>query len=40
MKGAHALYRSAGFRDIEPYVGSEIPREFQPNWIFMELELA
>lgn len=36
MKSAHALYRSNGFQEIEPYPESEIPGEFQPNWIFME----
>lgn len=40
MAAAHALYRSAGFREIEPYPGSEIPEAFQSNWIFMELTLA
>jgi GNAT superfamily N-acetyltransferase len=37
MAAAHAMYRSAGFREIEPYAESEIPVEFQPKWIFMEL---
>lgn len=36
MKSAHTLYRSNGFQEIEPYPESEIPEEFQPNWIFME----
>lgn len=36
MRSAHALYRAHGFREIEPYPESEIPEEFQPNWIFME----
>jgi hypothetical protein len=40
MAAAHALYRSAGFREIEPYPGSEIPEAFQSNWIFMELLLT
>ncbi len=40
MTAAHALYRSAGFREIEPYPESEIPEAFRPNWIFMELSLA
>jgi GNAT superfamily N-acetyltransferase len=40
MTAAHSLYRSAGFRDTEPYPGSEIPEAFQPNWIFMELLLS
>lgn len=39
MTSAHELYRSAGFHEIEAYEGSEIPKEFQKNWIFMELEL-
>lgn len=40
MKEAHQLYRSAGFGEIASYEGSEIPREFQEHWIFMELALA
>jgi GNAT superfamily N-acetyltransferase len=36
MKAAHALYQSEGFREIDPYPESEIPPEFQENWIFME----
>ncbi len=39
MKAAHSLYRSAGFREIEPYPESEIPTDFQENWIFMEKQL-
>jgi GNAT superfamily N-acetyltransferase len=39
MKEAHALYRSAGFREIAPYEGSQIPKDFQSNWIFMEKNL-
>ena len=39
MKAAHTLYRSAGFREIEPYPESEIPPEFQKHWIFMERRL-
>jgi len=39
MTAAHQLYRSSGFHEIEAYEGSEIPKEFQKNWIFMELEL-
>jgi len=39
MKEAHRLYRSIGFREIEAYAGSEIPKEFQRHWIFMELDL-
>jgi ribosomal protein S18 acetylase RimI-like enzyme len=36
MTAAHHLYRSFGFWEIEPYEGSEVPLEFQKNWIFME----
>jgi GNAT superfamily N-acetyltransferase len=39
MSTAHSLYRSSGFREIDPYPESEIPEEFQPNWIFMERQL-
>jgi ribosomal protein S18 acetylase RimI-like enzyme len=36
---AHAaqhLYRSAGFREMEPYPESEVPPMLQPYWIWME----
>jgi len=36
MGAAHALYRSAGFQEIEPYDESEIPPDFRAHWIFME----
>ena len=39
MTEAHQLYRTNGFREIEAYEGSEIPKEFQKNWIFMEQDL-
>jgi GNAT superfamily N-acetyltransferase len=39
MTEAHQLYRKSGFREIEAYEGSEIPKEFQNHWIFMEMEL-
>jgi GNAT superfamily N-acetyltransferase len=39
MEAAHALYRSAGFNEIEPYPESEIPPEFQEHWVFMEMQL-
>ena len=39
MVEAHALYQSFGFREIEPYEGSEIPQEFQAHWIFMERDV-
>jgi ribosomal protein S18 acetylase RimI-like enzyme len=40
MTAAHALYRSHGFVDIEPYIESEIPDEFKPYLIFMERSLV
>jgi len=36
---APALYRSVGFREIEPYEGNEVPEEFYRNWTFMEMAL-
>jgi hypothetical protein len=39
MKEAHHLYRMMGFNEIEAYEGSEIPKEYQKHWIFMEMEL-
>ena len=39
MKDAHELYRTHGFREIEPYEGSEIPKEFQSLWLFMQKDL-
>ena len=39
MHAAHSLYCAAGFEEIDPYPESEIPEQFQANWIFMEREL-
>ena len=39
MKEAHQLYRTRGFKEIDAYDGSEIPKEFQNRWIFMEMAL-
>lgn len=39
MTSAHFLYHSFGFQDIEPYQESEIPKEIQKHWVFMELKL-
>ncbi|MGD2253019.1 MAG: GNAT family N-acetyltransferase [Anaerolineales bacterium] len=36
MDVAHSLYRSFGFKDIEPYSESEIPEEIREHWVFME----
>ena len=40
MTEAHALYHSLGFEDIPPYEGTEIPKDFQVHWVFMEKVLA
>jgi ribosomal protein S18 acetylase RimI-like enzyme len=40
MTEAHALYRSAGFEEIDPYPESEIPGEYQRHWVFMEIALV
>ena len=39
MTAAHALYRSAGFHEIEGYPESEAPSSFHPRWVFMERSL-
>ena len=39
MQSAHAVYRSAGFREREPYPESEVPPEYHSVWVFMELTL-
>lgn len=36
MKEAHHLYQTVGFTRIDAYEGSEIPKEFQEHWLFME----
>ncbi len=40
MNEAHSVYRAAGFREIEPYLESEVPRAFHDHWVFMELPLV
>ena len=40
MTAAHGLYRSNGFVESRPYVESEIPDEYKPHWVFMELTLT
>jgi GNAT superfamily N-acetyltransferase len=39
LTAAHALYRSSGFADIEPYPESEVPDEYKGFCVFMELIL-
>jgi GNAT superfamily N-acetyltransferase len=38
-KVAQTLYRSFGFKDVEPYPESEIPEEYRSHWAFMEMAL-
>jgi GNAT superfamily N-acetyltransferase len=40
LTAAHALYRSNGFVNIEPYPESEIPDEYKAYWVFMEKTLS
>ena len=39
MTSAHALYYSAGFQEIQPYDGTEIPLHVQKYWKYMKLSL-
>jgi N-acetylglutamate synthase-like GNAT family acetyltransferase len=36
MTEAHNLYRTTGFTEIDAYEGTEVPKELQVHWIFME----
>jgi len=40
MSDAHRVYRRLGFHDISAYEGTEIPKQYQAHWVFMELELT
>ncbi len=40
MTKAHKLYRSFGFREVDPYRESEIPAEYHAHWVFMETDLG
>ncbi len=40
MEAAQALYYSAGFKNISPYPGTEVPEELHSYWIFMEKDLT
>jgi ribosomal protein S18 acetylase RimI-like enzyme len=40
MSAAHALYRSRGFVECQPYEGTEIPTELHKHWLFFERGLA
>lgn len=37
--GAHAVYRSHGFREVAAYPESEVPTHLQQYWIFLGLDL-
>lgn len=39
MEAAQSLYRSCGFMEIDPYPESEIPKDFQEHWVFLEIDL-
>lgn len=39
MQSAHGLYRSMGFREIEPFAGTEIPEHLHDQCLFMALDL-
>ncbi|NJN05525.1 MAG: GNAT family N-acetyltransferase [Rhodobacteraceae bacterium] len=39
LAAAHALYRSVGFKDIEPYPESELPEQFRQYLVFMERDM-
>lgn len=39
MQSAHGLYRSMGFREIEPFSGTEIPEHLHDQCLFMALDL-
>ena len=36
LTAAHAMYRSVGFVDTDPYPESEIPEEYRRHWVFMK----
>jgi len=40
MEAAQALYHSIGFKDVAPYPESEIPKEIQHLWVYMEKDLT
>lgn len=33
------LYQAMGFRQIEPYEGNEIPKDYLAHTVFMEMQL-
>jgi ribosomal protein S18 acetylase RimI-like enzyme len=39
MRSAHAIYRAAGFKEVQPFAGTEIPEHLHHECLFMMLEL-
>jgi len=40
MTSAHRIYEAAGFEDIPPYSGAEVPEELRHDWRFMSCRLS
>jgi len=40
MTSAHRIYEAAGFEDVEPYPGAEVPEELRHDWRFMSCRLS
>ena len=40
MTSAHRIYEAAGFEDIAPFAGAEVPEELQHDWRFMRRRLS
>ena len=40
MTSAHRIYEAAGFEDVAPYCGAEVPEELRHDWRFMSCQLS
>lgn len=40
MTSAHRIYEAAGFKDVAPYSGAEVPEELRHDWRFMRHRLS
>lgn len=40
MTSAHRIYEAAGFEDVPPYAGAEVPEALQHDWRFMRCQLG
>ena len=40
MTSAHRIYEAAGFSDIPPYAGAEVPEALHHDWRFMRCRLS